>query len=261
MAAARRRRAETGAVVLLKGSRTLVAASRRRGLDQPDRQPRHGHRRHGRRADRSARRPAGPGARPLSTRPSLGVYLHGLAGDLAAAADGGARRSPPATCSTTCRPPSGAGRVATASREALADRCARRRRAPWARRSPRSWRRTACSSLPATWGAARRCWRRASRAGWGSIRGEVQSPTFTLIREHRGRARPARPRRPLPAGAGGGRQALGLEELLAGPGVKVVEWAGAAAVPVAGARWLELRRTRRAGGRSGDRDIRSSRRG
>jgi len=70
---------------------------------------------------------------------------------------------------------------------------------------------------------------------------EVQSPTFTLIREHRGR---------------GGRlvhvdlyrldpsevPALGLEELLDGPGVKVVEWAERLPFDVAGARWLRLRR-------------------
>jgi len=60
--------------------------------------------------------------------------------------------------------------------------------------------------------------------GLGIDAREVQSPTFTLIREHAG---------------SGGRMvhvdlyrldpeetgALGLEELLAGPGVKVVEWA------------------------------------
>ena len=70
---------------------------------------------------------------------------------------------------------------------------------------------------------------------------EVQSPTFTLIREHQGR---------------GGRlvhvdlyrldpadvPALGLEELLAGRGVKVVEWAERLPFEVSGARWLRLRR-------------------
>jgi len=71
--------------------------------------------------------------------------------------------------------------------------------------------------------------------------GEVQSPTFTLIREHRG---------------SGGRlvhvdlyrlapeetAALGLEELLAGPGVKVVEWAERLPYAVPGARLLRLSR-------------------
>ena len=70
---------------------------------------------------------------------------------------------------------------------------------------------------------------------------EVQSPTFNLIREHRGE---------------GGRlvhvdlyrldpeetAALGLEELLAGPGVKVVEWAERLPFAVPGARRLRLRR-------------------
>lgn len=70
---------------------------------------------------------------------------------------------------------------------------------------------------------------------------EVQSPTFTLIREHQGP---------------GGRlvhvdlyrldpedvPALGLEELLAGRGVKVVEWAERLPFEIPGARWLRLRR-------------------
>ncbi len=36
--------------------------------------------------------------------------------------------------------------------------------------------------------------------------------------------------------------ALGLEELLAGPGVKVVEWAERLPFAIPGARWLRLRR-------------------
>jgi tRNA threonylcarbamoyladenosine biosynthesis protein TsaE len=70
---------------------------------------------------------------------------------------------------------------------------------------------------------------------------EVQSPTFTLIREHQG---------------SGGRlvhvdlyrlapedvAALGLEELLAGPGVKIVEWAERLPFAVPGARTLRLAR-------------------
>jgi tRNA threonylcarbamoyladenosine biosynthesis protein TsaE len=77
---------------------------------------------------------------------------------------------------------------------------------------------------------------------------EVQSPTFTLIREHRGIDRGIDGR--------GGRMvhvdlyrldpeevaALGLEELLAGEGVKVVEWAERLPFAVPGARWLRLRR-------------------
>src|SRR3954468_6135609 len=82
--------------------------------------------------------------------------------------------------------------------------------------------------------------------GLGS--GEVQSPTFTLIREHRG---------------SGGRlvhvdlyrltpeetAALGLEELLAGPGVKVVEWAERLPFEVPGARVLKLGRLPEGDGR------------
>ena len=71
---------------------------------------------------------------------------------------------------------------------------------------------------------------------------EVQSPTFTLIREHEGnenrlvhvdlyRLEPEQT------------AALGLEELLAGPGVKVVEWAERLPFAVPGARVMRLART------------------
>ena len=77
--------------------------------------------------------------------------------------------------------------------------------------------------------------------GLGIDPGEVQSPTFNLIREHQG---------------AGGRLVhvdlyrlspeeaaeLGLEELLAGPGVKVVEWAERLTFEVPGALRLLLRR-------------------
>jgi tRNA threonylcarbamoyladenosine biosynthesis protein TsaE len=77
---------------------------------------------------------------------------------------------------------------------------------------------------------------------------DVQSPTFTLIREHRG---------------SGGRlvhvdlyrlepgqvAALGLDELLAGPGVKVVEWAERLPFAVPGARALRLARLAEEDGR------------
>jgi tRNA threonylcarbamoyladenosine biosynthesis protein TsaE len=84
-------------------------------------------------------------------------------------------------------------------------------------------------------------------AGLGIDPAEVQSPTYTLVREH--------------AGAGGRLihvdlyrleageiLALGLDELLAGPGVKVVEWAERLPFAVAGALCLTLAR-RRGGGR------------
>ena len=77
---------------------------------------------------------------------------------------------------------------------------------------------------------------------------EVQSPTFTLVREH-------------DAAEGGGRLVhldlyrlepdealdIGLAELLAGPGVKVVEWADRLPFPLPGALHLEI--TRAAAGR------------
>ena len=77
--------------------------------------------------------------------------------------------------------------------------------------------------------------------GLGIDAREVQSPTFTLIREH--------------AGTGGRlvhvdlyrldpeeTASLGLDELLAGPGVKVVEWAERLPIALPGARRLFLAR-------------------
>lgn len=87
--------------------------------------------------------------------------------------------------------------------------------------------------------------------GLGIDPGEVQSPTFNLIREHRG-SRGALIHVDLyrldPDQVG----ALGLEELLAGPGVKVVEWAERLPFPVPGARELRLVR---AAGEAGGREI------
>lgn len=70
---------------------------------------------------------------------------------------------------------------------------------------------------------------------------EVQSPTFNLIREHRGsggRLVHVDLYRLEPEDVAG----LGLEEMLAGRGVKVVEWAERLPFAVSGARWLRLRR-------------------
>ena len=78
-------------------------------------------------------------------------------------------------------------------------------------------------------------------AGLGLDPEQVQSPTFTLISEH---------------GSGAQRlihidlyrlepvetTALGLEELLAGPGVKAVEWAERLPFPVAGAYHIRFER-------------------
>lgn len=99
-------------------------------------------------------------------------------------------------------------------------------------------------------GAGKTVLARGVAEGLGIASGEVQSPTFSLIREHAG---------------SGGRMvhvdlyrldpgetaALGLEELLAGPGVKVVEWAERLPFPVPGARRLHLaRRPEGEGGRT-----------
>jgi tRNA threonylcarbamoyladenosine biosynthesis protein TsaE len=76
-------------------------------------------------------------------------------------------------------------------------------------------------------------------AGLGVDPAEVQSPTYTLVREHRAaqasllhldlyRLEPAQA------------AALGLEELLAAPAVKVVEWAERLPLEVPDALVLEL---------------------
>lgn len=84
--------------------------------------------------------------------------------------------------------------------------------------------------------------------GLGIDPAEIQSPTFTLVREHRGT---------------GGRllhfdlyrlepdevAATGFEELLLGPGVKAVEWAERLPFVLPGALRLEIR------GSGADRDI------
>jgi tRNA threonylcarbamoyladenosine biosynthesis protein TsaE len=77
--------------------------------------------------------------------------------------------------------------------------------------------------------------------GLGIDSREVQSPTFTIIREHEGsggRLVHVDLYRLAPEETAG----LGLDELLAGPGVKVVEWAERLPFPVPGARRLRLRR-------------------
>jgi tRNA threonylcarbamoyladenosine biosynthesis protein TsaE len=93
---------------------------------------------------------------------------------------------------------------------------------------------------------------RGIAAALGIAPREVQSPTYTLIREHQG---------------SGGRLVhvdlyrlspeeaaeLGLEEILAGPGVKVVEWAERLTFDVPGA--LRLTLARASGGAEGGREI------
>ncbi|HEX4495206.1 MAG TPA: tRNA (adenosine(37)-N6)-threonylcarbamoyltransferase complex ATPase subunit type 1 TsaE [Thermoanaerobaculia bacterium] len=71
---------------------------------------------------------------------------------------------------------------------------------------------------------------------------EVQSPTYTLIREHRGSVGRL-VHVDLYRLGGEEVAALGLEELLAGPGVKVIEWAERLPFGVPGARVLRLART------------------
>ena len=74
---------ETGAIVVLKGERTLVAEPDGPGGDRRDRQPGPGDRRHRRRA-RRRRRGAARAARGSARPRPPAVVVHGRAGDLAA---------------------------------------------------------------------------------------------------------------------------------------------------------------------------------
>jgi tRNA threonylcarbamoyladenosine biosynthesis protein TsaE len=100
-------------------------------------------------------------------------------------------------------------------------------------------------------GAGKTVLARGVAEGLGVEAAEVQSPTYTLIREHRGRGE--RGERLVHVDLyrldPGETEALGLEEMLAGPGVKVVEWAERLPFPVPGARVLHLAR-RPEGGRA-----------
>lgn len=90
--------------------------------------------------------------------------------------------------------------------------------------------------------------------GLGIDAREVQSPTFTIIREHEGsggRLVHVDLYRLSPEETAG----LGLDELLAGRGVKVVEWAERLSFAVPGARWLRLRRLTEDGGGGAGREI------
>lgn len=81
-------------------------------------------------------------------------------------------------------------------------------------------------------------------AGLGIDPREVVSPSFTLIREHEGSAGilvHVDLYRLEPEDV----SSLALDELLAGPGIKVVEWAERLPFAVPGAVCLELRRTGR----------------
>ena len=82
---------------------------------------------------------------------------------------------------------------------------------------------------------------RGLASGLGIPPADIQSPTFTVIREHEGpshRFIHVDVYRLESAEA----EALGLEEILAGPGVKVVEWAERLEFPIAGARRIIFRR-------------------
>lgn len=98
-----------------------------------------------------------------------------------------------------------------------------------------------CLLLYADLGAGKTVLVRGLAAGLGIPAEEIQSPTYTLSREHRAgttelahldlyRLSPAEV------------EAAGFEERLFGPGIKVVEWAERLPFPVPGALELEIRK-------------------
>ena len=108
-----------------------------------------------------------------------------------------------------------------------------------------------CLLLEGTLGAGKTVMVQGLASGLGLPPSEVQSPTFTLVRVHEGRGvrllhfdlyRLA-PREV---------EAEGFEEMLAGPGVKAVEWAERLPFEVPGALRLELS----SAGADGERTIR-----
>lgn len=82
---------------------------------------------------------------------------------------------------------------------------------------------------------------RGLASGLGIAAEQIQSPTFTIIREHEGRSGKlvhVDLYRLMPDQIPG----IGLEEILAGDGVKVVEWAERLEIPLDRALRLELSR-------------------
>ncbi|MEM7049675.1 MAG: tRNA (adenosine(37)-N6)-threonylcarbamoyltransferase complex ATPase subunit type 1 TsaE [Acidobacteriota bacterium] len=75
--------------------------------------------------------------------------------------------------------------------------------------------------------------------GLGIDPAEIQSPTYTLVREHRG-SRGGLVHLDLYRLEAAEVADLGIEEILAGPAVKVVEWPDRLPFPVSGARHLMI---------------------
>ena len=88
-------------------------------------------------------------------------------------------------------------------------------------------------------GAGKTVLARGVAAGLGVDPAEVQSPTFTIVRQHAGSGGTSLVHVDLYRLAPEDVEAIALEELLAGPGVKVVEWPER--LPFAPERSLRLR--------------------
>lgn len=96
-------------------------------------------------------------------------------------------------------------------------------------------------------GAGKTVLARGVAAGLGVPPDEVQSPTYTLVREHRAPSGQRLVHLDLYRLESEEAAELGLDEVFAAPGVKVVEWAERLPFAPPGALALEL--TRSAGGR------------
>ena len=234
IASARRLAAESGAVVALKGARTVVASPDGRVAVNPTGNPGMATGGTGDVLTGIAGGLLAQGVAPAAVL-SAAVYLHGLAGDLAAEARGEAgllagdvADALPAAIRRILQ----AERAVSASRAAAGPRRlaapsrsrAERRGDPGARRRDRPVRdarhRGRAQRRPR---GGKTCFIQGLAAGLG-VEGPVTSPDLRHDRRARG-ASPALPRGPLPHREPRGDPRLGLEELLDGAGVTAIEWA------------------------------------
>ena len=178
---------ETGAIVVLKGQRTLVAEPGGRAAVNPTGNPGMATGGHRRRAGRARRRAAGAPRRAGSRRPPR-VLVHGRAGDLAAARRGeeGMTRGRPGRRAARRR--SGRSRArevrhraqVTSRSEAETEAVA-----AGARRAPSAAARSCCSR--ASWAPGKTAFVRGLARGLGADPEEVASPTFVLLTSYPGR--------------------------------------------------------------------------
>ncbi len=198
----------------------------RAGLDQPDRQPRHGERRHGRRARGHHRRACSPrGFRPTKRR-GLGVFLHGPPPTgRRAPGQGRPPRFGPHRGAARRRPQRAAAAVPRRARDDVVLTSVRRRETEAAR--PLDWVPSRSAGdvigLVGELGAGKTCLvrglaaARCRRATGRESRRSRWSPST-------GRPPAAPPRRPLPPASPGRSICWRCASIVYGPGVAAIEW-------------------------------------